>query len=105
MRSRVPPPWNVGDGQPQDITLDGGLMPWKDGPVFLSMPGTTASYLAVFSTREKLEAFMKRAGIGFTSVKRVDNGAQLVASVPEIEVIKDPWYTLRGTVRFQQVQR
>lgn len=90
--------------------LDGMLFPWKDGPVFVSMPGSDALYLPVFSKVEDLRPFLLRAQIFYLRIKQIQNGDEFIESLPrtdgvqEIKVILNPYYTPEGRVRFVELK-
>lgn len=92
--------------QPVDIVVSGCLMPWRDGPVLLSMPGSASSYLPLFSGEAKLRECLATAGVQFASIKQITDGAAFLESVPrDVVLIHDPWFTPEGRVRFQQIVR
>jgi hypothetical protein len=105
--AQFPPPKQVGPQKFLDLT--GMLIPWAGGqPVLLNMMGVDSSvqYLPLFSEPEPLEAVLAQAGVGFESIKQVDDGPEFLDSIPvEIIVITDLRYTPEGKIRFHQVQR
>ena len=92
-----------------DVTLTGGLFPWgaDEQPVLIHIVGGSPSqHLPVFTTPELLRATMSRAGVEYAKIKQIMDGAEFLDSIPlDIIVIKDPWYTLKGTIRYTQIQR
>ena len=89
------------------VRLDGCVFPWEDQtnqPVLLAMPGTEALYLPVFSDATKLRGVMRRARVAFDRIKQIDDEDEFLDSIRgQVVVILDPWFTLAGTIRFQQV--
>lgn len=96
-------------GRTEAVSLTGCLLPWNDGfdqPVLLTLIGSDAPYMAVFSTEAMLQATMARANVPFDRIKLIGEHWEFIDSIPdEILIIKDPWYTLEGKIRFMQVQR
>ena len=81
------------------MTLTGALMPWKDGPVFLEEPGSSFVYLPCFSKAEALEAVMRRAGVSYEEIVRIEDEEEFLAilGIPEaagIRIVKDPYFTV-----------
>lgn len=89
------------------IVLVGGLMPWLDDrPLLLRIAGSPYQYITVFSTLEKLKVCLRRVGVPFKKIKRIDDTEEFLATVPEgVEVIYDPWWTDKGTIRYKLVVR
>ncbi len=95
-------------GKPAEhCSIAGCLFPWRDEePVLLQMPMSQHVYLPVFSDETRLRSLMIRAGVAFDEIKRIDEQDEFLVSLPpKIVVIKDPWFTVQGTVRFLQVLR
>jgi hypothetical protein len=98
----------VSGPEPKAVDLTGCIFPWVEGAPFLcQMPGSEALYLPVFTTVEKLRAFLLRCPGGLDAgerLKKIEDGPEFFGSVPgEVVVIVDPWFTVAGTVRFTQV--
>jgi hypothetical protein len=95
-------------------TLTGKLFPWdqkRQQPVLLSMPGSQFHYIALFSTKQKLDQMLQDAEVSFDSIKQVQDGREfmsgLMESGPEttasMKVILDPYFTSEGRVRFTEL--
>lgn len=99
----------------REVTLTGKLLPWGDDDqvVLIHMSACDDYFLPVFSTRDKLEATLGRAGVRFVKIKHVDDGAVFLASLPylygdgkrALRIILDPTFGRDGTVRFTEIQR
>ena len=95
----------------KDIDLTDKLFPWKgDQPVLLSMPLSNALYLPLFNLEGSLRAVLKKVGVPFERIKKVDDGRVFLESLPKfigiqpLKVILNPRFTETGTVRFTEVQ-
>jgi len=100
-------------GRFTDITLTGCLVPFRgsvpagnEQPSMLAVPGSPHSYVPVFSTLAKLALFMDRSAMPYENVKKIDDGSEFLASIPEwIPIMYDPYYTPENRVRWLEVQR
>lgn len=104
-----------------DVDLTGYLIPGTgDGPVVLGMPGTTAQYLPIFSTLEKLQALLSEYAIDYVDVKTIDDTQEFLRTLPptadvmingklvetvELRLIVDPHKHENGLLRFTEVLR
>jgi hypothetical protein len=89
-------------------TVEGCFLPCTDNykPALVMVVGSESLHLAVFSTVLALYAFMDRALVPFQRVMVIGTHEEFLASIPlDVIVIKDPWYTLAGRVRYLQIQR
>jgi len=108
--SPVEPPKPTGKAA-KPVSVTGCLVPWLNNgqPQLASMPGSTAFYIMCFSSEEKLRSFMKSTGIPFDRIKQIQNGTDFIASIREsatttdVLIIRDPWITPQGRVRFVQL--
>lgn len=95
-------------------TLTGKLFPWdqkRQQPVLLNMPGSPYNYIALFSTKQKLDQMMQDAEVPFDGIKRIDDGVEFVQGLTEsgpeaaasLKIILDPYFTEQGRVRFTEL--
>lgn len=107
------PPRPVGTPT-REVTLSGLLFPWRilaggGEPVFVSMPGSEALYLACFENVDDLRDVLYRANVPFDSIKRIDDGGEFLESIPrrlddrEVKIIRDLRFTPEGRVRFTEI--
>lgn len=101
------PPKQV--GPVKELVLTGMLMPWANGqPVLLNMMGVGAMvlYLPLFDDPDQLRSVLERAGVGFESIKQVEDGPEFLDSVPrDIIIVVNLRFTEEGRIRYHQVQR
>ena len=100
-------------GQQKSISLTGTVFPWdpeRDQPLFLRMSASPAYYIACFSDVEALRALMMHLQIDGYAIKKVEDGADFISSLPAmldvgapLHVILDPYMTEQNTMRFQLV--
>lgn len=104
------PPKRVSD-RIHDLNIDGYLMAVDsvDQPILLGMPGTEDKFVAVFSTKEKLEALHDEYAIGFTRIKQIDDGPDFLDSLKEnllpfrLRVAVDAYKHENGRMRFLEI--
>jgi hypothetical protein len=94
-------------GRRSEVSLTGALMPWKQGqPAFLSVPGSDALYLPIFSAQDKLEGMMACVHTPYQSVKQIQDEADFLSSIPtDIKIMFDPYFTPEGKVRWTELLR
>lgn len=97
-----------------ELEITGYAIPyWNGQPVLLRMPGTPSDhrFIAVFSTREKLEQLWRDYATDlepYDDVKQVANGPEFIASIvenelPWLRIIVDPYRHPSGKCRFTEV--
>jgi hypothetical protein len=88
------------------VNVTGYVSPFyiDNQPVLLNMSGTEDLFLALFSTPQKLEAEMARAGIEYDKIVKVTDGPNFLESVAfRVRVIVDPHLHGNGRVRFTEL--
>lgn len=100
----TPPPQRTGKPA-ESVSLTGLLFAWSgQDPILVNLPGTESLYLPCFSDEGNLRAMHEAAQVRFDRIKRIDNGAEFLRSIPsDITVIVDPYLTPEGRLRFMQV--
>lgn len=108
----APPFWQVPGAEPRPIDIRNHLMATRqNSPIFLGMPGTSDLFLPVFSTVEKLTAWLALLSMRSDATKQIDHPGEFLASIPlyydnkRVRVIVDPYFTQQGTVRYREIQR
>lgn len=88
------------------VDLTGKLFPWDwDEPCFLTVHGSERRNIVCFTKESSLRAVMKRVGVVFSGIKRIDDGAEFLTSVPgHIGIILDPYF-VGERVRYVDVKR
>jgi hypothetical protein len=74
--------------------VTGCLTPFKDGqPWFIRMPNNPSFWVAVFSTKDKLEASCAELGITDYTIKQVTDGRDFIKSIVEggVRIMRDPY--------------
>lgn len=84
---------------PKSIRVTGCLSPFReDGqPVFFQMPDNPNFWVAVFTTKDKLEESCADLGITDYTIKQVTDGKDFVESIVEngVRIMLDP-YAIRS---------
>lgn len=85
-----------------DVVIDGYLTAFVNGrPFALAMPGTPDVFIAVFSTKEKLEALFRDYDLKYDSIKQIENGREFLDSViAHYRVAIDPYKHTNGRLRY-----
>ena len=84
-----------------EMNLVGYVFPWEDGqPVLANMEGSDDRFLLVFSTPDKLDETLNTYGIGYESIKQIDDPEEFIESImyesPRIRIAVDA--TMKGDV-------
>lgn len=96
-----------------DTSLARHVMPFLNGqPAYVVMDETSDIFLPVFSSLDKLLATMTACGVLYDNVKKIDDQAVFLASIPtqlpdgtNLRIIIDPERHDDGTIRFAEVLR
>ena len=89
------------------VKESGYLLPWRkdiEQPCLILIENI--EFIAVFSTKEKLDAHLERCKYSVeTSIKQIDNTDEFLESVlPFYRVALDPYPTERMTTRFTELK-
>lgn len=103
----VPPPTRISDKE-IDVNITGYALPayHNDQPVLIALQGTSDLFVPVFSTIEKLQAFMSELAvkIHYDKIKQVMNGREFADSVLlHARIAIDPYVTDAGRLRWTEI--
>ena len=96
-----------------DVNLTGYLSLFLQGtnmtgaqPVWLEQPGSPHLYLAVFSSKERIDIFLVDYPISYDKIIHIDDGLEFISSIPrEYKIIIDPYKHTNGRMRYSEVFR
>lgn len=104
---RLPPPKRISDVA-HEMTLTGYLSLFYSDqqPVLLNMDGTDDLFLAVFSTKVKLDQYLRDYPTAYDKIIQIDDGDEFLGSIPKsIRVIGDPYKHGNMKIRFMELTR
>ena len=86
------------------VRITGYLVPWvPEGPLLLAVPGTSDLFVAVFSTKRRLQACCLDYQLEYASIKKVTDGREFLAEVlPHFRVLIDPHRHTNGLLRYTE---
>lgn len=79
---------------PKTINITGCLTPFKNGqPSFIHLPNNSNFWVAIFTTKDKLEKSCVELGIKDFNIKEVSDGMDFVNSLIEVgvRIMLDPY--------------
>lgn len=78
----------------------------KAAPVLMNVPGQAERFVAIFATREKLEAFLKKSTLAWNTSQEIEDEGAFLGSVPEdMRIIVDPVWTGPESIKFTEIHR
>jgi hypothetical protein len=102
----MPPPYKIADLGPLDLT--GYLVPCDSSgsPVAVTLPGSNATYIAVYSTAEKLWSLCSDPAFDVAALFEISNPAGFVRDMEKagFYIIVDPHYGADGRVRYTLIR-
>lgn len=98
-------PKQVGELKP--VSLTDKLIPFiGTQPHFMGVTGSSDLYLPCFDKQEQLEEIMEKVEITEYTIKRIENGAEFLESIPaDIKVALNFRILENGKVRWTEIQR
>jgi hypothetical protein len=102
----LPAPKRISDRELElNITDFAILYDDRGQPYWLNMPGTDDLFCAVFSTKEKAEAFIAEYKLAGIDIKQISDGPDFLESISLVpaRIMVDPYRHDSGTVRFVEV--
>ena len=105
--SLVTPPRRLSETVKQ-VDISDYLSPFHNNnqPVFLEMPASNKLYLAVFSTKAKLDHFIRDYPISYEKIISITDGYEFIESLPgHITIVVDPYRHRNGNMRYLEIFR
>lgn len=93
--------------EPKPVSITGCLCPFKEKqPCFVEIPNNHQIWIAVFSTKDKLDRSCAKLGIFDYVIKEITDGNDFVESIVklDIRIMLDP-YTVENKTRWTEVMQ
>jgi len=92
----------------KQVDISDYLSPFHNNnqPVFLEMAASSKLYLAVFSTKAKLDLFIRDYPIPYEKIISITDGPEFIDSLPgHITIVVDPYRHSNGAMRYLEIFR
>ena len=91
----------------EQIDINGYLSPFHfdNRPALLQTPYTDADeFVLIFSTREKLDTFVRAFGLQFDKIVKLTDGQEFLASLTGYRFMVDPVVQADASLHFYEIQ-